>query len=61
MSDASVARTDALPRALSESDFNRPGDQCIPNNEVIQCEEQVIVTCIPVGYTMHVVLRGYCP
>ena len=44
MSDASVARTDPLPRALSESDLKRPGDPCIPNNEDIQCEEQVIAT-----------------
>ena len=44
MSDASVARTDPLPRALSESDLNRPGDPCIPNCEDIQCEDQVVAT-----------------
>ena len=36
--------TDPLPRALSESDLNRPGDPCIPNYEDIQCEEQLIAT-----------------
>ena len=44
MSDDSDARTDPLPRALSESVLNRPGDPCIPNNEDIRCEEQVIAT-----------------